>query len=349
MNFAPILNGYQAFTDGGIPLAGGLIYTYQAGTSTPQTAYFNSSGSIAHSNPIVLGADGRPPGEIWLNESTAYKFSLFDSLLNPIDEWDNIRGIQVVTSSNWVPTGLAPIFLNATQFQIANNVVSAFPVGIRIQYFLGITPFYGSITAATFSGGFTRITVAVDSIPLDSSLSAVSVSALSPTNTSVPVVFNQSIRFNQDITVFGEAILSSGASVGNVDDSNFNVLDWYLEDVSFTPSWQGLTTAGVTVYTTRVGHGTRIGNMFFFTINLGITSNTGTGVAIISGMPYLPNQSFTTTVNMVSDTTLPLAMSSTVNPVPQFQVRRSDTFAGFNAPAAINNTFLITGSYQIEP
>ena len=56
----------QFFDNNGVPLSGGFLYTYAAGTSTPQTTYTSSSGSIAQANPMVLDSSGRvPSGEIW--------------------------------------------------------------------------------------------------------------------------------------------------------------------------------------------------------------------------------------------------------------------------------------------
>jgi hypothetical protein len=72
-------------------LSGGLLYTYSAGTTTPIASYTTSAGNIANSNPIVLGAGGRPPNEIWLLRNAAYKFVLQDSLANPIATYDNIN------------------------------------------------------------------------------------------------------------------------------------------------------------------------------------------------------------------------------------------------------------------
>lgn len=93
VNLSPVFQSWQGFTAGGLPLAGGFINTYIAGTSTPQTTYTTSAGSIANSNPIQLGPDGRPPSEIWLVSGVAYKFILTDSLgLNPLS-YDNISGI----------------------------------------------------------------------------------------------------------------------------------------------------------------------------------------------------------------------------------------------------------------
>ena len=74
VNLSPIGNGFQFFTTTGLPLAGGMIYTYQAGSSTPLATYTTSGGSIANTNPIVLGTSGLAPQEIWLTAGTAYKF-----------------------------------------------------------------------------------------------------------------------------------------------------------------------------------------------------------------------------------------------------------------------------------
>ena len=83
----------QFFNNDGIPLAGGKLYTYTAGTTTPQTTYTSSAGTIAHANPIVLNSSGRvSSGEIWLI-ATPYKFVINDSTGTLIGTYDNISGI----------------------------------------------------------------------------------------------------------------------------------------------------------------------------------------------------------------------------------------------------------------
>lgn len=86
--------GAQFFDNNGIPLAGGLVYTYTAGTTTLQAAYTTSAGSIAHANPIVLDSTGRVPsgGEIWLTEGVSYKFVLKTSGASTIGTYDNVTG-----------------------------------------------------------------------------------------------------------------------------------------------------------------------------------------------------------------------------------------------------------------
>lgn len=85
--------GAQFFNNDGVPLAGGKIYTYAAGTTTPKNTYTTSAGNIAHTNPIVLDSSGRvSSGEIWLL-AAAYKFVIKDSTDILIGTYDNILGI----------------------------------------------------------------------------------------------------------------------------------------------------------------------------------------------------------------------------------------------------------------
>jgi hypothetical protein len=51
----------QQFNSQGAPLAGGRLYFFQAGTTTPQSPYQDSGLAIPHANPIILDAAGRIP------------------------------------------------------------------------------------------------------------------------------------------------------------------------------------------------------------------------------------------------------------------------------------------------
>ena len=115
VNLSPIGNGFQFFTTTGLPLSGGLIYTYQAGSTTPLATYSDNGGVYANTNPIVLGTDGRPQTEIWLTYGYNYKFVLQDSSYNTIQTYDNIYGIIGVapTSQASIPSGLIAIWSGA--------------------------------------------------------------------------------------------------------------------------------------------------------------------------------------------------------------------------------------------
>lgn len=87
--------GQQFFDNNGNPLAGGKLWSYQAGTTTPKTTYTTSAGNVAHTNPIILDSAGRvATGEIWLTAGENYKFVLMTSANVTIATWDNITGIN---------------------------------------------------------------------------------------------------------------------------------------------------------------------------------------------------------------------------------------------------------------
>ena len=119
VNLSPIGNGFQFFTTTGLPLNAGLLYTYQAGSSTPLATFSDNGGTIANTNPIVLGTDGRPQSEIWLTYGYNYKFVLADSSNNVIQTYDNLYGIIGTQSSGGgggttIPSGLIAIWSGAT-------------------------------------------------------------------------------------------------------------------------------------------------------------------------------------------------------------------------------------------
>jgi len=90
--------GAQFFDNNGVILSGGKLYSYAAGTTTPQTTYTSANGVTAHTNPIILNSAGRvPTGEIWLTDGIEYKFLLFTSTNVLIATYDNIPSITDLT------------------------------------------------------------------------------------------------------------------------------------------------------------------------------------------------------------------------------------------------------------
>jgi hypothetical protein len=99
-----------------------LLYTYQAGTTTPAPTYTTSSGSVANTNPIVLNAAGRPTNEVWLDPSLAYKFVLKTSDGVQIWSFDNIPGVTDSSAFSG-PTGASLIgFSQAGTGAVARTV-----------------------------------------------------------------------------------------------------------------------------------------------------------------------------------------------------------------------------------
>ena len=92
--------GAQFFTDDGVVLSGGKIYTYAAGTTTPTNTYTSSAGTAANSNPIILDSAGRLPEDMWLSQGVTYRFVLTDSTNVQIGEYDDIAGVNDISAGS---------------------------------------------------------------------------------------------------------------------------------------------------------------------------------------------------------------------------------------------------------
>jgi hypothetical protein len=113
VNLSPIGNGQQFFDNTGLPLNGGLIYTYQAGSTTPLATYTDVNGTVANSNPIVLDSSGRTPSEIWLTYGFNYKFVVQTSAGITLGTYDNLYGIIGVANTSTgttIPTGMISLW-----------------------------------------------------------------------------------------------------------------------------------------------------------------------------------------------------------------------------------------------
>ena len=63
-------------TQTGQPLSGGCIYTYQGGTTTPQSTYTDYTGGTANTNPVILDTTGS--AVMWLG-ANFYKFVAYSA------------------------------------------------------------------------------------------------------------------------------------------------------------------------------------------------------------------------------------------------------------------------------
>ena len=128
----------QFFDNNGVPLAGGKLYTYQGGTTTPEATYTTSAGNVAHSNPITLDSAGRVPGggEIWLAVTTSYKFVLKTSTDVTLGTWDNVNVSGDPTFSIYTPAATSllpatPISVKAALDAITNNSTGSSLIGFQ--------------------------------------------------------------------------------------------------------------------------------------------------------------------------------------------------------------------------
>lgn len=85
-HLCPLLK-QRFFDEDGDPLAGGKLYSYEAGTSTPQATYTDQSEGTSNPNPVILDANGE--ANVWIG-SDPYKFVLTDANDVTIFTVDNV-------------------------------------------------------------------------------------------------------------------------------------------------------------------------------------------------------------------------------------------------------------------
>ena len=196
---SPILNDAQ-FSDDGTFLVGGLIWVYEAGTTTPATAYTGPTEVSAWTNPIVLNARGETGGEIWLDSETTYKLILEAPPLQGsthgvvISTFDNINGVYVPPpaeeSANWIEFDAStPVYLTATSFSVTGDQTSIFQFNRRIKAITSGgpgSPIFATVRTAVYSSGVTTVTVVCDSGNLDNGLTIVYYGFIESDPSSIP-------------------------------------------------------------------------------------------------------------------------------------------------------------------
>ena len=133
--------GAQFFNNNGIPLAGGKLYTYVGGTTTPQATYTSSTGVTSHTNPIVLDSAGRVPngGEIWQTSGAQYKFVLKDSNDVLIATYDNVIGSGDPVFSYYTPAATSllapgPLLITSALDDITDEATGSSTIGYKAPY-----------------------------------------------------------------------------------------------------------------------------------------------------------------------------------------------------------------------
>jgi hypothetical protein len=133
---------YRAFTANGAPMAGGKLYTYIAGTSTPKVTYTSKTQVTPNANPVILDANGY--ADVWL-DTGGYKFILKDS--SDVLQWtvDDLDGGGAAGFASAVISKSSGFNLSSTE---QNNVIVC-TAAITI----------GLLPAATAGDGFAAVVV----------------------------------------------------------------------------------------------------------------------------------------------------------------------------------------------
>lgn len=268
------------FTDNGEFLVGGLVWFYEAGSSTLAIAYTDNTGSVAWPNPIVLDSRGECSGTIWLDESTAYRITLESKPAYGqthgvvITEHDNITGIaSAQTPQDWVTFTGSPTYVSTTSFTVLGDYRDIFVANRKLR----ITDSGGVSVHSIISSSFGTSTTTVNVTGLiDSGISLVEYAFVTPD--ASPDRFEDLI-VNDDITVSGDAVLDgnlNGVAIANYWNNNNSPSVFAANGYQKLNS--GLIIQWGVVTTSATGGGVTVTfPTAFTTTNYSVTVTTNTG------------------------------------------------------------------------
>lgn len=109
----------QFFGTDGLPLVGGKLYTYAAGTTTPIATYTDHTQDNLNTNPVILDSNGQ--AGVWLTDSITYKYTLTDADDVPLFTVDYVS-VPVTTNSFASPPPIGSDVPNVGTFTDLNVV-----------------------------------------------------------------------------------------------------------------------------------------------------------------------------------------------------------------------------------
>ena len=198
--------GAQFFDDNGVPLVGGLLYVYTAGTTTPATTWTTNSAAVANTNPIVLDAGGRTPNEIWVSGGVNYKFVLKTSTGVTIGTYDNLPAIDDPGVFNNLIT------VTGTNTLLGTSVppYTAYVAGMTLS-FVPVNANTGAVTISVDGLGAKEITVGASSVLSGGELVVGQIANVQYDGTRFQIT--KAILADGSVTA---AKLASGAAVSNI-------------------------------------------------------------------------------------------------------------------------------------
>ena len=123
----------QYFDNNGDPLAGGKVYFYEAGTTTPKDTYTTQVGNVANANPVILDSAGR--ASIWGTGS--YKEVVRTSADVLISTTDSVTLGGTIDAGTVTNAMLADMAANTVKVRAASTSGVPSDVALTANQFVG--------------------------------------------------------------------------------------------------------------------------------------------------------------------------------------------------------------------
>ena len=149
----------QFFDGNGNPLAAGLLYTYDSGTTTPKLTWTGPVESVPtqNTNPIVLDSTGSC--DLWLSSTGAYTLRLETSGAVLVDTIDNVTATPLSTSGSFLPLSGGTLTGALTLPGNATAALQAVPLQQLNSAIAGSTPTAASVSIADAGNYYTGTNV----------------------------------------------------------------------------------------------------------------------------------------------------------------------------------------------
>src|SRR5574337_215275 len=300
LGFYPKFHGTDPST--GMPLVGGLLYTYAAGTSTPLATYADSGLTTPNANPIVLDASGEA---LLYCGALSYKLVLCNSLGAQLWSVDNYAPniASIGADAQWVAYGATATQTSATTFSVSGDQTAVFGVGRRLRSSNTGGTVYSTVQSSSYAAGTTSVVVTNDTGSLDGGFSSLAYGLVSYQDPS----YLDPRSAVQAVLSAAQTGIGTGQTAVVCDSKSLDVLTEYASG-HFAPRYTGI---------------------YLIAVDLNVTSSsTGTCTLIINVNGAIA----TSVVNASSGVLTPVSASAVANMLGGFD--QANVYVTFSAGAA---------------
>lgn len=305
----PFVKAQFFSTSAGLPCGGCKLYSYAAGTTTPQATYSTSdlNPSNVNTNPIVLDSLGRPPVAIYMAAQN-YKFVLVTANSATVWTQDNVYDIAQL-----MVAGLVPLVTTSISAKTINNVqmCDQYPgstADAKIANCIAVLPSTGGIAdAAGIQGNqswvtcpLTGVTIGV-TLMLPTGTTTVAANCTIPTNVTLQFSQDSVLSVNSGVTITFQGPITGSVTPGICIGSGTCAFDTSLAlpfPVNVTGNFGDFThSAGFTYFNTVGGAYTEQGSLWTAptsTLYFHYYSGGLSGLTVVSGgTSWSVNDTFT--------------------------------------------------------